>query len=89
MNNAISFYTNDKEEFLSKSGIQGSNFEFEMISTFSNTSNNPTDAMEIITDKPIIVTATDKNGNTLYYEVDSNGKKKRVGKDYAKSLGVE
>lgn len=47
------------------------------------------DSMEIITDKPIIVTATDKNGNTLYYEVDSNGKKKRVGKDYAKSLGVE
>ena len=41
------------------------------------------DSMEIITDKKEIITATSKTGQTLYYEVDVNGNKKRVSKDYA------
>lgn len=41
------------------------------------------DSMEIITDKKEIITVTDKNGNILYYEIDKNGKKKRVSKKYA------
>ncbi len=49
MNNAINFYNENKTDFFNQSGIKGSDFEFEMISTFSNTTNDPTDAMEIIT----------------------------------------
>jgi len=43
------------------------------------------DTMELITDKPEIITSYDKNGNALYYEVDANGKKTRVSKAYALS----
>ncbi len=35
---------------------------------------------------PVIITKTDKNGNTLYYEVLPGGTKKRVSKTYADSL---
>ncbi len=35
---------------------------------------------------PVIITKTDKNGNTLYYEVLPGGTKKRVSKAYADSL---
>ena len=46
------------------------------------------DSMEIITDKKEIITAKSKTGQDLYYEVDENGKKKRVSKEYAlKQLG--
>lgn len=41
------------------------------------------DSMEIITDKKEIITARSKTGQDLYYEVDANGKKKRVSKEYA------
>lgn len=42
------------------------------------------DSQEIVSDTPVIVTSTDKNGKTIYYEV-TDGKKKRVTKDYALS----
>lgn len=35
---------------------------------------------------PVIITKTDKNGNTLYYEVLPGGTKKRVSKTYADSI---
>lgn len=41
------------------------------------------DSMEVVVDKPEIISKLDKNGNTLYYEVSSDGKKKRVTKEYA------
>jgi hypothetical protein len=41
------------------------------------------DSMEIIVDKKEIVSIKAKNGQILYYELDKNGKKKRVSKDYA------
>lgn len=41
------------------------------------------DTVEIITDKKEIVVQKDKNGNTLYYEIDPDGKKTRVSKTYA------
>lgn len=41
------------------------------------------DSMEIITDKKEIITTTSKSGQTLYYEIDENGKKTRVSKEYA------
>jgi len=51
MNNAISFYNNtNKKDFMEQTGVCGSNYEFEMISTFSNTTKNPVDAIEIIVD---------------------------------------
>lgn len=40
------------------------------------------DSMELIEGENII-TDTDKNGNTLYYAVDQDGKKRRVSKEYA------
>ena len=50
MNNAISFYDNtNTKEIMNKTGVY-SNYEFEMISTFSNTTKNPVDAIEIIVD---------------------------------------
>ena len=55
MNNAINFYNNDIKEnqnLMKETGIYttASNFEYEMISTFSNTTKNPVDAIEIIVD---------------------------------------
>ena len=51
MNNAISFYNNtNKKDLMEQTGVYGSNYEFEMISTFSNTTKNPVDAIEIIVD---------------------------------------
>ena len=41
------------------------------------------DSMEIVTDKKEIITAKSKTGQDLYYEVDVDGKKKRVSKEYA------
>ncbi len=41
------------------------------------------DSMEVVTDKKEIITTTSKSGQTLYYEIDENGKKTRVSKDYA------
>lgn len=41
------------------------------------------DSMEVVVDKPEIITKKDKNGIDLYYEVSSDGKKKRVTKEYA------
>lgn len=41
------------------------------------------DSVEIITDKKEIITTKSKNGQTLYYEIDENGKKTRVSKEYA------
>lgn len=41
------------------------------------------DSVEIIVDKPEIISTQDKNGNELYYEVDKDGRKKRVSKKYA------
>ena len=41
------------------------------------------DSMEIVTDKKEIITAKSKTGHDLYYEVDVDGKKKRVSKEYA------
>ena len=50
MNNAINFYNNNTDELIKETGVYNSNFEFEMISTFSNTTKNPVDAIEIIVD---------------------------------------
>ncbi len=51
MNNAVNFYTTtNKQDMMSQTGVYGSNYEFEMISTFSNTTKNPVDAIEIIVD---------------------------------------
>lgn len=51
MNNAISFYNNaDTKELMKNMGVHSSNYEFEMISTFSNATKNPIDAIEIIVD---------------------------------------
>lgn len=55
MNNAINFYNNDIKEnqnLMKETGIYttASNFEYEMISTFSNATKNPVDAIEIIVD---------------------------------------
>lgn len=51
MNNAISFYNNtDSKELMKNMGVHSSNYEFEMISTFSNATKNPIDAIEIIVD---------------------------------------
>ena len=41
------------------------------------------DSMEIVTDKKEIITTKSKTGQDLYYEVDVDGKKKRVSKEYA------
>lgn len=41
------------------------------------------DTVELIVDKKEIIKAKDKNGNTLYYEIDEDGKKTRVSKEYA------
>ena len=41
------------------------------------------DSMEIVTDKKEIISAKSKTGQDLYYEVDVDGKKKRVSKEYA------
>lgn len=42
------------------------------------------DSMELIVeDEPEIISTKDKNGNTLYYEIGKDGKKKRVSKEYA------
>lgn len=50
MNNAINFYDTNTTELIKETGVYNSNFEFEMISTFSNTTKNPVDAIEIIVD---------------------------------------
>ena len=48
---------------------------------------NPEDeSMEVLDDKPEIISVQDKRGRTLYYEVDSSGKKKQVSKAYAESM---
>lgn len=41
------------------------------------------DSMELITHEKEIISTTSKTGQTLYYEVDEDGKKKRVSKEYA------
>ncbi len=48
MNNAINFYNDNKNDVIAQTGVYNSNYEFEMISTFSNTAENPVDAIEII-----------------------------------------
>lgn len=51
MNNAISFYNDTNiKELMKNMGVHSSNYEFEMISTFSNATKNPIDAIEIIVD---------------------------------------
>ncbi len=54
MNNAISFYNDNKKqikELVKETGIYSNgNFEYEMISSFSNATSGPTDAIEIIVD---------------------------------------
>lgn len=50
MNNAINFYNKNDLTLIEKSGVYGSNYEFEMISTISNSTDNPTDAIDIIVD---------------------------------------
>lgn len=52
MNNSVRFYANEnknKDEILSAAGVY-SNYEFEMVSSVSNATDNPVDAIEIITD---------------------------------------
>lgn len=46
------------------------------------------DSMEIIQEeeKPNVIRVTNKSGQTLYYEIDKDGKKKRVTKEYALSI---
>lgn len=41
------------------------------------------DSMEIVVDKKEIIHTVSRTGQDLYYEVNSNGKKTRVSKDYA------
>lgn len=41
------------------------------------------DSVEEINDEVQVIVDHDKNGNTLYYEVSADGRKKRVSKDYA------
>ena len=41
------------------------------------------DTVEILVDKKEIIQVLDKNDNILYYELDKNGKKTRVSKEYA------
>ncbi len=52
MNNAINFYSTefDKNSFIKDTGVYNSNYEYEMLTTFSNASKNPVDAIEIIVD---------------------------------------
>lgn len=56
MNNAVNFYSDNKKEIKSlikNTGVFGgyaSNFEYEMLTSFSNTASNPADAIEIIVD---------------------------------------
>lgn len=50
MNNSVKFYDNqNKDEILNSTGVY-SNYEYEMVSSVSNTTGNPVDAIEIITD---------------------------------------
>lgn len=49
MNNAVNFYNNNTD-LIEKSGVYGSNYEFEMITSISNSAQNPMDAIEIIAD---------------------------------------
>lgn len=41
------------------------------------------DSVEVVTDKKEIISTTSKSGQVLYYEIDADGKKKRVSKEYA------
>ena len=52
MNNAINFYSNDfdKKSFVKETGVYNSNYEYEMLTTFSNVTSSPVDAIEIIVD---------------------------------------
>ncbi len=52
MNNAIvNFYdAKDKKEIMKETGVYTTGFEYEIISSFSNTTKNPVDAIEIIVD---------------------------------------
>ena len=56
MNNAINFYGDNKDsvkQFIKESGgyqTLGGNFEYEMITSFSNATKSPVDAIEIIVD---------------------------------------
>ena len=51
MNNAVKFYDTTNKNIMEEVGVyNSSNYEFEMISTFSNTTKSPVDAIEIIVD---------------------------------------